>query len=628
MKRIILGTAGHIDHGKTTFIKALTGIDCDRLKEEKERGITIELGYAKLMLPSGIKVGIVDVPGHEKFVSKMVAGAAGIDVVALIIAADEGIKPQTREHLYICNLLGIKKGIVVITKKDLVDNELLELQKEDIKEFLKDTNLRDAPIVAVSSVTGEGISEFVSELNKIAEEIVEKPLDMPFRMPIDSVLTIKGFGTVVRGTVISGKIELGKEVVILPSETPVRIRGLQSHGENVSEGRAGERLAVNFSDIDKEELERGMVVAEKGFFTPTQAVLAEIHYLVYNEKPLKSRFTCQFHIFTSKVNATVYLLDKEKLSPGQTGFAMVKLDKALTVSYGDQYVMRGYGIYTTVGGGRILNPHIPTFDRKYFNEHYLEKLAKGDIKEVVAVYVKESKDRGLTQERLAGLVKTEFKRLKDVVNDLKQQNILCEDEKKRLYHSEVLDAYKKNILSMISRYHSENPLKMGINKDELLTKSECTGQFFNFLLSRLVAEKRLSLKGEIVSDINFKGTGDATGIFEKLEKIYNSFGLASESPEFVAKELKFDIKKVKEALGTLVKQGKMHKINDEYYITSDVFSSAISKLTEFFTKKAVLTPQDVRDLFGISRKYIIPFLEYLDSVKFTIRVPEGRKLRK
>jgi len=628
VRSIILGTAGHIDHGKTTFIKALTGIDCDRLKEEKERGITIELGYAKFVLPSGIKVGIVDVPGHEKFVSKMVAGAAGIDVVALVIAADEGIKPQTREHLYICDILGINKGIIVLTKKDLVDSELLELQKEDIKDFVKNSNLRDAPIVPVSAVTGEGLGDFVSVLDKIANEVTAKPLDMPFRLPIDDVITIKGFGTVVRGTAISGSIKRGQEVYILPEGYTLRVRGLQSHGENIDEGFAGERVAINFPDVERRELERGMIVVNSNAFNTTDRILIELNYLPYNEKPLKPRFTCQFHIYTSKVNAEVFLLNRERLLPGEKAFAMAKLSKPVVASYGDQYVIRGYGIYTTLGGGRILNPQLKTFNRSYYTEGYLEKLSFGNLEDVIITFIIESNDEGITLERLSVLIKAEVSKIKQALENLKCRNVLIEDDKKRFYHSELIELTKKNMLQYIEKFHKENPLKLGINKDELLMKIGCSDTIFPFVLKLLGNEKKIVLNGELVASKDFVVKADSQELFTKVEEAYRSYGLVPDDVEVIAERLKIDVKKLKEALSSLVRQGRMQKINDNYFITKDVLETAKAKLTDFFAKKPLLTPQDMRELFGMSRKYMIPFLEYLDSIKFTIRVSEGRKLRK
>lgn len=628
MKRIILGTAGHIDHGKTTFVKSLTGIDCDILKEEKERGITIELGYAHLMLPSGIKVGIVDVPGHEKFVSKMVAGAFGIDVVALIIAADEGVMPQTREHIYICNLLGVKRGIVVLTKKDLVDEELLELQKEDIRDFLQDTQFKDAPIIAVSSTTGDGLGDFIKVLDDIAKEVTEKPVDMPFRMPIDAVISIKGFGTVIRGTAISGTIKRGQVVYILPQGIEARVRGLQSHGENIMEGWAGERIAINFSDIPKEALERGMVVVSHNIFEPTSNILIELSYLSYNEKPLKAKFTCQFHILTSKVNADVYLLNKEKLLPGETAYGMVKMAKPVILSYGDKYVVRGYGIYTTIGGGRVLNPKIPTFDRNYFTEDYLKILTDGKLEEVIPLFIKERGDEGITLDRLVALVNTEYGKVTNTLDVLIRKGTLFEDDKKQYFHRDVVEHFKETMLNLVYSFHKENPLKLGINKDELQTKIGCSERLFLLILKILQEEKRLLLKGELVCKVGFKIEGDTEELFKKVEELFRSYGIAPEEPVIVAEKLRIDIKKIKEILASLVRQGRMHKINDSYFVTTEVLEKAMERLRDFFSKKEILTPQDIRELFGVSRKFIIPFLEYLDSIKFTIRVSDGRKLRK
>lgn len=628
VKNIILGTAGHIDHGKTTFIKALTGIDCDRLKEERERGITIELGYAKLMLPSGIKVGIVDVPGHEKFVNKMVSGASGIDVVALIIAADEGIKPQTKEHLCICDILGIKKGIVVVTKKDLVDDELLELQKEDIKDFLKGSNLENAPIIPVSSVTGEGINDFVIALDKIANEVGEKPIDMPFRLPIDDVVIIKGFGTVVRGTVISGKVRQNDEICLLPSKDKYRVRGLQSHGVDIKEGVAGERLAINLTDIKKEEIERGMVVAKSGYFEPTDRLLIEINYLKYNEKPLKPKYICQFHVLTSRVTAELFLLHKDKLLPGEKGYAMARLSKPITVCHGDMFVIRGFGIYTTIGGGKILNPHIPTFNRKYFTEDYLSLMSQGKLGDIISIFVKENKEAGITLDSLCGLIKAEFPVINESIKTLEKNNIITKDEKGRYYHMDVVTAYKQNLLKILERFHLENPLKMGINKDELFMRSGSCENIFPLCLKMLVSGNRIEVKGDVIKDVNFKGDTGSDKLFESIEEKFESYGLQSEDLEVVAKELKTDVKKLKDALATLVKQGRLHKIKDDYYVASSALSKLKDDITVFFKQKDILTPQDAKQLTGLSRKYLIPLLEYFDTIKFTIRLADGRKLRK
>lgn len=628
MKRIILGTAGHIDHGKTSFIKALTGIDCDRLKEEKERGITIELGYAHLILPSGIKVGIVDVPGHEKFVSKMVAGASGIDVVALIISADEGIKPQTREHLYICELLKIKWGIVVITKIDLVDSELLELQKEDIKDFLKGTFLADAPIVEVSAVTGQGIDKFRLVLDELAKNISERSNDTPFRLPVDDVITIKGFGTVVRGTAISGKIKSGDEIIFLPDGMKGRIRGIQSHGSFVQEGFAGERLALNIPDFKREDIRRGMLVVKEGYYYLTKHLLVDFFYLPYNEKPLKSRIVAQFHAMTMKTTAELFFLNVEKVLPGEKVFALVKLDKPYAFSYKDPYVIRGFGVYTTMGGGNILHPFLKEINRSKITEDYIKVFNSGNLEKICSIFIKEQEAFGASINDLMGFMNIGFDDAQNILKDLLNQHLLVEDKKtKRFYHIDVYKQIVQNVLENIKKYHLENPLKLGISKKELLEKSGGYENLFELVVKDLSDQRKTVVDNEIIRLFDFVPGGEDE-VFKPLENLLKGMGLQTEEPSKLAEILKIEEKKIKDMLSTLVKNGKVFKIKDNYYLHKDIFENFKERILEFFKSKDILTPQDVRDMFNVSRKYMIPLLEYLDSIKITIRVPEGRRLRK
>lgn len=628
MKRIILGTAGHIDHGKTSFIKALTGIDCDRLKEEKERGITIELGYAHLSLPSGVKVGIVDVPGHEKFVSKMVAGASGIDVVALIIAADEGIKPQTKEHLYICELLKIKYGIVVITKIDLVDDELLELQKEDIRDFLRGTFLENAPIVEVSSVTGVGIEKFKQVLDEISKEISIRSIDTPFRMPVDDVITIKGFGTVVRGTAISGKIRSGDEIVFLPDNIKGRIRGIQSHGVFVQEGYAGERLAINVPDFKKEDVRRGMVIVKDGFFHLTKYLLVDFFYLPYNDKPLKPRIVAQFHAMTMKTTAELYFLGVDKVLPGNKVFAMVKLEKAYAFSYRDPYVIRGFGIYTTMGGGVVLHPYLKEINRNKITVDYISRLNSGNLEEICSLIIKEQEADGLSINDVMGFLNISYDTAQKILIDLLKQNLLVEDKRtKRFFHKNVYDRLSQTLLDNLEKYHKNNPLKSGINKEELLVKAGGHENLFNLVIKDLSDKKIITVDGDIVKKYDFVPGGE-NNVFKPMEELLKKWGLQTEEPLKIAEMLNMEEKKVRDMLSTLVKNGSVIKIKDSYYLHKDIFESFKEKIITFFKTKEILTPQDVRDMFNISRKYMIPLLEYLDSIKITIRVPEGRRLRR
>ncbi|MGE5840291.1 MAG: selenocysteine-specific translation elongation factor [Deltaproteobacteria bacterium] len=388
MKQIILGTAGHIDHGKTSLVKAMTGIDTDRLKEEKERGITIELGFAHLELPSGQILGIVDVPGHEKFVKHMVAGATGVDLVALVIAADEGVMPQTREHLEICQLLKVKKGLVVLTKIDMVDQEWLDLVKEDVSNFLSETFLAGAPIAPVSSVTGQGIKELVAMLDSMVKEIPERETSGFFRLPVDRVFTMKGFGTVVTGTTISGLVRTGDEITVYPQGLVARIRGIQVHGREVEEVSAGLRTAINLQGVEKEQIERGNVVATKDSLRPTRMADVVLHHLKSSPRKLKNRAKVRFHTGTSEIISTVVLLDRDELNLGDTCFAEIRLEEPVAVLARDRYVLRSYSPVRAIAGGEILNAGPQK--KKRFSEAALTELNvlnSGNLSEITEQFV-------------------------------------------------------------------------------------------------------------------------------------------------------------------------------------------------------------------------------------------------
>ncbi len=628
MKRIILGTAGHIDHGKTTFIRALTGIDCDRLKEEKERGITIELGYANLTLPGDIKIGIVDVPGHEKFVSKMVAGASGIDVVAFIIAADEGVMPQTREHLYICELLGVKRGIIVVTKRDLVDEELLQLQIEDIKNFVKGSFLENAPVIAVSSVHGEGINDFVDALTVISKEIYEKPLDRPFRLPIDDILIIKGFGTVVRGTVISGSISVKEDIQILPAGIKSRIRSMQSHGNQIEKGYAGERVAVNLPEIERTEVERGMMLVKEGYFKATDKLAAFIHYLPYNQKPLKARFISQFHIYTRKVEGELFLINKEHLNPGEKAFVLIRLKKPVVAAYGDPFIIRGFGIYTTLGGGKVLIPNLKQIDRK-IDEGLLDNLLNSDNKILAEIFIREEKTAGISCRQLSAVLNIAEEELKQIIENLKKAGIVYEDEKGRCYHTNTIKELKNSILLAVKDFHNKFPMKIGIGKRELFEKSGVGEGLFDLVISQLLKEHDIEIMEDIVKIKTADSAGHETNeLTHKIGSLFLKWGLQpEENVSEISKILNEKENTVKDAINSMVRKGILIRIKEGYFIHHKYLESVKSAIIKHFSKKDLLTPQDMRDIFNISRKYIIPLLEYLDSIKFTIRVQDGRKLR-
>jgi selenocysteine-specific elongation factor len=363
LKQIILGTAGHIDHGKTSLIKAITGTDTDRLKEEKERGITIELGFASLDLPNGQHVGIVDVPGHEKFVKNMVAGATGIDIVVMVIAADEGVMPQTREHMEICTLLGIKHGFVALTKMDMVDEEWLELAMEDVRDFTAGTFLENTPIVPVSAVKEQGLQEFSRVLETICNQVPERSMSSLFRLPVDRVFTMKGFGTVITGSLISGRVQVGDTVMIYPSMVTAKVRGIQVHNQGVSMAEAGQRTAINFQGLEKAAINRGEMLALPGTLKPSFMVDLQLQYLASNKKPIKNRTRVRFHTGTSEILGNLVLLDREELPPGEKAAVQLRLDEPVCLVKDDRFVIRSYSPVRTIGGGQVLNPIPPKHKR-------------------------------------------------------------------------------------------------------------------------------------------------------------------------------------------------------------------------------------------------------------------------
>lgn len=430
MKQIILGTAGHIDHGKTSLIKAITGTDTDRLKEEKERGITIELGFAALDLPGGQHLGIVDVPGHEKFVKNMVAGATGIDIVAMVIGADEGVMPQTREHMEICTLLGIRHGLIVMTKTDLVEEEWLELALEDIREFSQGTFLEDAPILPVSSVTGEGIPELISALDEIAGNIPQRPPSSLFRLPIDRVFTMKGFGTVITGTIVSGKINVGETIMVYPTEITSKVRGIQVHNQSAETAEAGMRTAINFQGLDKAAVQRGEVLSTPGALVASYMVDVSFHYLASNKKPLKNRTLIRFHTGTSEKMGYLILLDQEELPPGQTIVAQLRLDSAVAIVKDDRFVVRSYSPVRTIGGGQVINP-IPQKHKRLRQDvvEELQQLTDDDPEAIISQHIQQAGFGGVSFSHLKIMTNLTDKQLDTALQHLLSQKTITQTDK-------------------------------------------------------------------------------------------------------------------------------------------------------------------------------------------------------
>lgn len=630
MKQIVIGTAGHIDHGKTTLITAITGIDCDRLKEEKERGITTELGFAHYKFGEGLLVGIVDVPGHEKFVRHMVAGAWGIDMVLLVVAADEGVMPQTREHLDICELLGLKRGIVAITKTDLVDEDMIELVKEDIKDFLAGRSLEGAPVIPVSSTTGENIPLLRDLIEGAAREIDERSREGIFRLPVDRVFTLKGFGTIVTGTCISGLLKVGDEIEIYPLGKLARVRNIQAYHEDVGEAIAGQRVALNIQGIEKNDIERGVVIGQPGTLFLAQRVDATLKYLPLPLKPIKNNSVLRFHIATTQEEARLVLLDSDSIEPGEERFVQFVFSQPIVVLPGDGYILRGPYAIQTIGGGKILDvlPGRHKRQSEGLGSIYA-LLTHGSDTEKAEHHLLKAGHGGLKKELLGILLGKEEKKVDHTIQTL-------QDRKKALtvgkiiVHMEKFTEYKKVLLKLINDYYAKNPLKVGISREELRMKlPQVEQQIFLAALEECIRE------GVVITEkdkVIVKGTRGAQGedierLKEMILKRLYQYGLTPPGLKELSGEIKKNEQHLKDILEGLVFDGKVVKIKGDMYFHRDIIEDLKKTVAGFLMKKNEMTPSDLKSILNLSRKYMIPLLEHLDEIKLTIRVGDKRVLR-
>jgi selenocysteine-specific elongation factor len=622
MRYVILGTAGHIDHGKSALVKALTGIDPDRLKEEKERGITIDLGFADLSYPDGLTIGIVDVPGHERLVRNMLAGAGGIDLVLLVIAADEGVMPQSREHLYICDLLKIKSGLIVITKADLVESEWLDLMKDEVKNFVKGTFLEGSPIVPVSSKTMSNIDLLKEEIRNVALKVEPKPTKGLFRLPIDRVFTLKGFGTVITGTALSGSISVDDAVEILPSNITSRVRGLHSHGKPIQTAYAGQRVAINLQGVEKEELKRGDSAVLPGRFIPTKTIDAKIE-LLRDVPPVKRKSLVHFHLATSETIARVILYGRDELKPEESCYCQFRLQDPVVSMSGDRYIIRRFSPVETIGGGEIFDPSPPKRRQKDIAE-VLMTFEKGSLSDKISLKVLQSGLHGISTMALEGWIKAEIPAIRESIEILKKNGLLFNVEN-ILIHKTFFDSFREKVLQTLKNFHTKNPLKPGMPKEELRVKLNIEPRLFSGLLTSLkdaVMEKEIIRLRTFSTVLSQAEETIKARIFELLQK----GGFQPPSKEELSQSFKVDQKHLSDILKLMVKEGSLVRISDSMYLTSSVYNKMIETLKNFFSKKSEMTVAEFRDILGTTRKYALPILEYLDSNKITLRVGDIRKL--
>lgn len=632
-KHVIIGTAGHIDHGKTALVKALTGIDTDRLKEEKERGISIELGFANLALSDDLQLGIVDVPGHERFVKTMLAGVGGIDLVVLVIGADEGVMPQTREHLHICELLQVKRGVVALTKADLVEPDWLEMVQADLKRFLVGTFLEDAPVVAVSAVTGQGLPQLRAVLHDAADAIEPKRHDGIFRLPIDRVFTIKGFGTVVTGTLWSGTVRVGNEVVVLPAGLRSRVRRLQVHGQTVEQAWAGQRIAVNLPGLDVDQLDRGNLLAFPGTLTPSMAFDVSLALLKDAPRALRNRTRVRFHLGTSEILSRVVLLDREELNPGEETFAHVRLEEMATGLAGDRYVVRSYSPALTIGGGSILDPNPPVRRRaKASLLEHLKVLQAGTSGQQIERLLLQAGSVPMTLDTLrvsAGLDETTLRREITCLVEGDVAVALGAKGDLGYVHRLSYDRLAAEILSRLEEFHRQEPLKDGLPKEELRSKLRHVGPvLFARLLQGLVETQRIAIDREKVRHFLHRPTLSASeqAIKDRLAAIYQKAGLQPPDLESALTQAGADSKTGITIFRRLADEATVVKIKDNLYLHHDHYRRAKEMLLNHFTLHAAITVQQFKELLGVSRKFAIPFLEHFDSARLTRRHNDERVL--
>lgn len=633
MKHIIIGTAGHIDHGKTALIKALTGRETDTLTEEKQRGISINLGFTFFDLPSGKRAGIIDVPGHEKFIKNMLAGVSGIDVVLLVIAADEGIMPQTREHFEILQLLNIKKGIVVVTKIDLVDEEWLSMVEDDIKSEFKGTFLESAPIHLVSSKTRVGLDALIGDIDKLTEEVEAKDKQGHFRLPVDRAFSVSGFGTVVTGTIISGTIKEGENVQIYPSKIMSKVRGIQVHDNSVKSAEAGQRTAINLSNIKTNEIKRGDVVAAPNLMEPSLIVDCKLYYLKSASKPLENRQRVRIYHGTSEVICRVVILDKEEVKQGEEAYVQLRLEKPLTVQRNDRFVIRSYSPMYTIGGGIIIEPLAKKVKR--FNESYIKELKvkeSGKTENIIENTIKNISDEyPKASDVLKALGKNEENIEEKLQLLIKENKIIKFDtgEKAVYVHKEFLHKKVKALFDVLEKFHKENPLKWGISKEEIKNKifKGIKQKIYDEMLNLFVSREKISIHGNFISmiDFNIKYTKEQRLIKENIIKTFKASKFSP--PKYSElEESSMDKKNLKMVFNSLVDEGVIIKVSEECMFLQEDYNRIKEIVVNFIKNNGSITLAQLRDELNTSRKYATALIEHFDSIKLTKRIEDKRIL--
>lgn len=626
MKNVIIGTAGHIDHGKTTLIKALTGRETDTLAEEKKRGISINLGFTYFDLPSNKRAGIVDVPGHEKFVKNMLAGASGLDMVLLVVAADEGVMPQTVEHMDILTFLNIKKGMIVLTKSDTVEEDFRELVKEDIREKVKGTFLEDAEIIEVDSISKKGLDNLINKIDKMTDEIEDKNLDTPARLNIDRVFSIKGFGTVVTGTLIEGKISIDDDLVIYPKELKTKIRSIQVHGEGVETAYAGQRTAINISNVKVEEINRGDVLASPHSLEEAMMLDVRLSVVKHTDAGLKHWDRLRLYHGTREILCRAVPLEVEEIMPGESGLVQLRLEESIVAKKGDKFVVRRYSPMETIGGGIVIdtNPR----KHKRFDTNIIEALKikeKGELSDILEAYLKNnSRNYPNIKEIMSYSGESEDNINKSLEKLIGQDKVICINN--MYMHINQYNALKEKAESELQAYHKKFRLREGMLKEEVRSKveSKFKTRDFDVLLDLFINDDLIKVNGNFVSlkKFNVVFNEKQTKIKNEIEKILNNAGLNN---IYAIEDITNNKKEYEEVLESLI-GNTVVRIEDSYLMSSKVYNDAKEKLIKYLEENKEITLGDYRDLVNSSRKNCRIILEDFDRNKITKRVENKRVL--
>ncbi len=626
-RHYVIGTAGHIDHGKTSMVKHLTGKDTDWLKEEKARGMTIDLGFAFM----GDDITIIDVPGHEKFIRNMVAGVSTIDLVLFVIAADDGVMPQSKEHLEILKLLQIKKGIIVITKIDLMESDWLELVKEDVKDLITGTFLENSPIVSVSSETGAGIEELKMQILQDISKADQRQDRGVFRLPIDRIFTIKGFGTIAAGTVLSGHLKVDDSVRLLPQSRDLRVRGLQIHETDVEKVSIGDRAAVNLAGIEKEIIQRGDVLVEAGYFQSTKYFDAKLYILESAGKPVKHNDRIRMNIGTNELIGRLSILHKQEIKPGESAYVQFRMEKPLVAAMGDRFVIRTYSPIRTVGGGAVLG--VNTKRHKRFSEDVisgLEIFETNDNQKITEHLLQENGYRFMTLEKITKTLSVHEIIVNKIIDQLEKQKkcfrYVEKDQQFYLYFG-YFEKLKKLVEQELEKFHQNNPTRKGIKRSDLKVNCQVEdNRLFNFMLDTLANEQKILIKNNLVSSADHEISLDADdqNLMKKIDAMLYDQAFMPLNPSQLSEELNVDLPKVKQMISILLEMEKLLKVEENIFIHKKRIDEASKRVKKYFETHDSLTVGEFRKLLNTSRKYALPLLNYFDTVGITIRQEDVR----